>query len=638
MPKLSVVLSMHNRENLLPRTLSSLKNQDYKDFEVIMVDDASEDNTASVAESMTAGDPRFKLIKLSENSGVSAVRNMGLDMAQGEYIRFLDDDDVFPKNSLKKMVDRAEETGGDLIIGAMYFETPFGLGPVSQAVKLSKKDVIAKDDSDIIHTFSVGNKLFRRSVIEENHIRFENIKLAEDALFLLDYIRCCNGIYGHKANVYNYYKAMAIEERSITQQRNTESLENLILNMEKVYSRLPFPTDDVISEYTYRFFSTSLIQSYYQNIWILDSRGEEILLNKMKELWADLPDNQKERVYKKYPGMLFQEGFFTKEEMLGKTRAVIAISPDMSEEEKRKVIDSAYRQKMPFFKIVLSEKDIPLLPETVQAFGNFLAVSAEEKNDVFNKGIELAGETGSFISFANEPILYSGKTLEEAERRLEGRDKDLVIGDVYSIENNTIYTTEKSPLSSMFFSGLKLRQKGASFDDDGLKGRYSVYYYPGIRLFTESTEGLEEAEDAYLQLVGNNGEPGRSKSLVTKTATLHVIDLMLQKNKPLKKNSVLFVSATGERPSAEMRKIYLTMPRGKRTTFYLQSPNSIENKKEIKTLLYNLATNEFVIIDGESELTRLHKAREGQKICRLDKGENPFEVFGWKEKKINVAF
>ena len=637
MPKVTVILTTHNRETLLPRTIKSLLNQNYDDFEVIIVDDASEDNTLQVAKKMTEGDKRFRIIASEVNGGVSVSRNKGLEEAKGEYIRFLDDDDIYPKDSIKKMVEKAESTGGDLIIGGMYFESPFGLMQVLQAVRLSNKDKIAREDSDIIHTFSVGNKQFKRTIIEENKIRFENIRLAEDAFFLLEYLRHCDSIYGCKGNVYNYYKAITIDEKSITQQRNTESLQSLISNMEEIYKRLPYPTEDVVSEYRYRFFSTSLVQSYYQNIWILDKAGEEKLLNKLKELWASLPENQKERVRKKYPDMGFGEGIFSKEEMLGKTKAIIALSPDLKEEEKLKVIDSAYRQKMPFFQIVLSKDDMKYLPEVVQESGNVVFVDSNNKADVFNHAIEVAGSKNALVEFVNEPIYLSGKTLEEALLRLEGRGKDLVIGEVYSIENGSINSLEKTPLSTMFFSGKKLLDKGSRFDETGLKGKYGVYYYPGIRMFTDSMEQLKGGEDVFSEIV-DRGKDGLFATLSKNPTALHIADNILQKRKSIVKDRVLLVSGKSERPSMEMRRIYLKMPNGKKTTFYMQSPMSKENKTEIKTLLYHLATSEFIIIDGDNAITRLHTPREGQKICRLDKGENHFEIFGWKEKNINVAF
>ena len=94
-PTVSVIIPTYNRANLIGRSIQSVLGQTYRDFEVIIIDDNSTDNTGEVVRSFR--DPRIIYIKLSSNSGVSAARNQGIQMAKGTYIAFQDsDDEWFP--------------------------------------------------------------------------------------------------------------------------------------------------------------------------------------------------------------------------------------------------------------------------------------------------------------------------------------------------------------------------------------------------------------------------------------------------------------------------------------------------------------------------------------------------------------
>lgn len=99
-PKVSVVIATFNYGRFLGDALESVRSQSFNDLECIIVDDASTDDTASVVESFTARDERFKYIRLETNVGVAAARNRGLAIARGEYLQLLDADDVLAPNKL----------------------------------------------------------------------------------------------------------------------------------------------------------------------------------------------------------------------------------------------------------------------------------------------------------------------------------------------------------------------------------------------------------------------------------------------------------------------------------------------------------------------------------------------------------
>jgi len=106
--EVSVIIPTYNRANLLPRAIESVLNQTYQDFEVIVVDDASCDNTEEVVQGFN--DPRIKYVKHKINKGGSAARNTGIKTAEGKYIAFLDSDDEWLPEKLEKQVRKIERS------------------------------------------------------------------------------------------------------------------------------------------------------------------------------------------------------------------------------------------------------------------------------------------------------------------------------------------------------------------------------------------------------------------------------------------------------------------------------------------------------------------------------------------------
>lgn len=100
-PTVSIVTPLHNSESYISETINSVISQTYEDWELIIVDDMSEDGSVKIVESFAKQDFRIKLIKLIENSGAAVARNTGIDAAKGRFIAFLDSDDLWEANKLE---------------------------------------------------------------------------------------------------------------------------------------------------------------------------------------------------------------------------------------------------------------------------------------------------------------------------------------------------------------------------------------------------------------------------------------------------------------------------------------------------------------------------------------------------------
>jgi glycosyltransferase involved in cell wall biosynthesis len=116
MPAVTVIIPTFNRANLLPRAVESVRRQQFQDFEILVIDDASIDSTSKVCESF--GEPRLRYIRHPVNQGIAAARNTGVSNALGRYIAFLDDDDEWLPAKLRRQVDVLESSSRS--IGAVY--------------------------------------------------------------------------------------------------------------------------------------------------------------------------------------------------------------------------------------------------------------------------------------------------------------------------------------------------------------------------------------------------------------------------------------------------------------------------------------------------------------------------------------
>lgn len=111
MSKVSIITPAYNSSKFLPETIKSVQSQTFTDWELIIVDDCSLDDTYDIAQSFSKDDCRIKVLKHERNSGVASARNTALDIAVGEYIAFLDSDDLWMSDKLEKQIEFMEKNG-----------------------------------------------------------------------------------------------------------------------------------------------------------------------------------------------------------------------------------------------------------------------------------------------------------------------------------------------------------------------------------------------------------------------------------------------------------------------------------------------------------------------------------------------
>ncbi len=175
---LSIIIPVYNKESYLPECLDSVFCQDIpaSDYEVICVDDGSTDRSLSIANQYKVRHGNLRVYS-KMNGGVSSARNLGLEHSHGDYVWFIDPDDLIVTNCLGAIRQKCCSESCDLlVVGSYQF-----VDGTANAAQLQERRLVP----DRINHGSTFNKIIRRDLIEKKHVRFsEHMTYAEDALFL----------------------------------------------------------------------------------------------------------------------------------------------------------------------------------------------------------------------------------------------------------------------------------------------------------------------------------------------------------------------------------------------------------------------------------------------------------------------
>lgn len=198
--KVSVIIPLYNRKHLIERCVRSVQNQTYRHLEIIIVDDGSTDEPDEVLAAL-AQDERVRVIR-KPNGGVSSARNAGLDAATGEYVQFLDSDDVLHPEATLYSVTEMEEKGVDCVSFAFL---DWNVG--SSFTGEERRGRVFRDEDCLKASFlscrqcSPVNKLFRRSLIGSQRF-LTNVSWGEDYIFNIGYLERCKTLSELSARLY----------------------------------------------------------------------------------------------------------------------------------------------------------------------------------------------------------------------------------------------------------------------------------------------------------------------------------------------------------------------------------------------------------------------------------------------------
>ena len=185
MKLISIIVPAYNVEDYLPRCLDSIIDQTYPNIEIVLVDDGSTDSTGKICDEYAIKDSRIKVIH-RVNGGLSAARNSGLELANGDYIGFVDSDDYIDANMYASLNKYMEQFGADIAncgyyeIGDNAFKRSF-TGEITELDGEEALQIYALEENDKYISNSVWNKLFKKEILDG--LRFVEGRSCEDLVF-----------------------------------------------------------------------------------------------------------------------------------------------------------------------------------------------------------------------------------------------------------------------------------------------------------------------------------------------------------------------------------------------------------------------------------------------------------------------
>lgn len=327
-PTVSVVMPTYNRADLLPRAIESILTQTYDDFEFIIVDDGSNDNSWEILEAYAAIDSRIRVFYNDQNMGISFSRNKGNDAARGKYIAVMDSDDIAMPDRLAVSVKYLEDNPDVTVVNSIYTKTT--TDKVNNWVPQKRLEILMN-----IGNYYTHPSLIRRDFLIKNNIRYdEKFISSEDydfwrqIIFAGGKLRMLNKplmvIRRHKTNSEAYYDAIIGNRKKVSQRflerfgisdNGVQSGRCNILNLMRQKNPSYHLVDQKALEFTYKKECTNEIlpegtlylkhDDYLDNLipdgldgYRRESNGERAtILYKSSDKLVLLWDNGKEEVF-----------------------------------------------------------------------------------------------------------------------------------------------------------------------------------------------------------------------------------------------------------------------------------------------------------------------------------------------------
>ena len=251
MPEVSLIVPVYNAEKAVQRCIDSILNQEFRDLELLLIDDGSKDDSPRILDEAAAKDDRVRVVH-KPNSGVSDTRNKGIELARGEFIQFLDADDWIPQDSTKMLVRTAREKNADLVVGEFYRVVGDKL---SRKGSIETDEVLSREEYAEFMKISpadyyygvIWNKLYRRDIINQHHVRMNpEVSFCEDFIFNLEYVLHCERIAALQLPVYYYVKT---DGSLVSQNMNPVHLINMKSSVYQYYDKF---FRDLLDEEEYR--------------------------------------------------------------------------------------------------------------------------------------------------------------------------------------------------------------------------------------------------------------------------------------------------------------------------------------------------------------------------------------------------
>lgn len=537
--KISVIIAAYNAEKYLAETLDSIVNQTIDNYEILVVNDGSTDGTMDILRAYEKEYAHLKVID-KENGGPSSARNTALAVANGEYVYFLDADDIVELDALLSLYDRAKEQNAELVIAKYDIFNQYRTFAVNDLNELVKLDVIEKYDDRILWTFSLWNKLFRRSVIISCGLCFPPISYSEDGAFTMNFVYQASRITGLD-KVILHYRRMADQEAdsitaSISQDKIRDYIEahRLIVQAANKSILEDYPEYSSIEqakehdEEIHKYIQTIsrkeiqiLLDHFYGKFWSIEEKTAALLVEEILDKLQELDMRDFSLLADSHPEYSFSHLYAKQEDVLSHAFFTFVLyGKDGEEDAFLNVLQSVTVQNLISLRIVVPEHKRHCIEQAGLMQGNICFVEADSEDALFYHALSQASE---YIVFGNTKLTYANNAFKYALKRLIKSPADFLIelvyhrnfGDIQAVLLNNIALNsqkngyEENPflsmdymLSNKFFKTSFLKACGLD-TGKSLLSQLPYLYRTGYYIFmNDATLFYEDAEGTFADFVG----------------------------------------------------------------------------------------------------------------------------------------
>lgn len=275
MPFLSVIMPVYNAALYLKKSVGSILQQNFKDFELILVNDCSKDNSKEICEKYAQKDQRIVVVNLEKNGGAGNARNIGIQHATGKYITFMDSDDIIDKELYENAYFEVVKYDLDMVVwgmteeyynaeGRCYCVNKVGLDNHLCMNQTEVEDIVIELENKTLFGYQC-NRFYRSSILKQNNIQFERVILYEDYFFNLKIVPYIKKMGVISDCGYHYMKR---QNQSITASYVPEYFElseRRIKSMYQLYEqwgRLDSKVIDILGSRYLRYILAAIVKSY----------------------------------------------------------------------------------------------------------------------------------------------------------------------------------------------------------------------------------------------------------------------------------------------------------------------------------------------------------------------------------------
>ena len=698
--KVSVIVAAYNAEKYVTETMESLANQSIDDYEIIVVNDGSKDHTIDILRDYESRYDNITVVD-KENGGPSSARNRGLDLAKGEYVYFFDADDVLELDALEALYERAKEKKADLVI-AKYdifnrFQT-FAVNGINDLVRMEKID---KYEPQILWTFSLCNKLFKRSIIEQYELRLPPISYSEDGAFLMRYVYRTNRITGLDRVIFHYRRMFDGEAESITASISSWKIKDyieahrLILESAKESILIDFPqykdiekvkeNNDDIHKYLNEISRKEvqiLLDQFYAKYWTLPKETITHLVSEMNDKISTLDMRDISMLKDSHPEFALDNLAVDKEDLLSHAWFTIALYGEKEQEEKFLLsIQSLTLQNLIAIRIIM-----PLFwKETVEKAGflqdNMEFFDVKTRDELYYQALEQAQTP--YITFADAKVSYANNAFKYVIKNFIKSPADFMseliyhrnFGDMQAVLFSTVaLNSVKTGYENNPYMGMDYTLANKFFKTEFLKNQtldksksllshLTKWYHRGYFTFmNDRIVFYEDLEATYVDYVGTKETiPMMKEYLVDRKADLNSPEIVPDLNEIMPKMLRFPSENIGQILFRKMVNFLRRYPVKEQVLFFTVRKDGelegnakalypyVKGKKVICAkrlphnpftklyMYYKNITSRVIVTDDYNRYLRHFQLRQSQRVVQLWHACGAFKKFGQRGTNMSIA-